>query len=94
MLKVLMVILLADAPLHAGLLELPDDPLHGTLRDADLARDLAHALLGVAHDADEHVRVVTEDRPLRPPGRRLVLCGFSHMGRHDTVISRLLVQEY
>ena len=61
---------------HAGFLELPDDSLHGALGDADFACDLAHAFFGVARDADEHVRVVAEDRPLRAPGLRFVVrCG-------------------
>ena len=38
------------------------------------------ALLGVAHDAHEHVGVVAEDRPLGATGRRLVLRCFGHMG--------------
>jgi len=52
-------------------LKVGDDPLHRTLRDADLHRDIPQTDLGLASDEQQHVRMVAEERPCRSVVRGL-----------------------
>jgi len=53
--------------------QLRDDPLHGTLRDADPVCDVPDARPWIADDADQYVRVIREERPLAVPSHVLGL---------------------
>ena len=50
----------------SGLLQLPDDALHGALRDADQIGNVAHPNLRLARQTQENVRVIGQERPRRP----------------------------
>ena len=45
--------------------QLGDDPVGGSLGDADGGRDVAQANAGVASDTDEHMGVIGEEVPPR-----------------------------
>ncbi len=53
-----------------GLLELPEDAKHGALRDPHVLGDVPHPCARVEGDAEEHVRVVRQERPSGPLGHR------------------------
>jgi hypothetical protein len=44
--------------------EVGDDLLSGTLPDADESRDLTHANGGVASEAEQHISVVAQEKPV------------------------------
>ncbi|MEH3055355.1 MAG: hypothetical protein PGN13_15355 [Patulibacter minatonensis] len=48
-----------------GLDEVGHDPLRRALGDPDALGDVAHADVGIAGDADDDVRVVGQEGPLR-----------------------------
>jgi hypothetical protein len=48
----------------SGRLEVPYDLLHGPLSDAHVTRHVAQAGIRVPRQADEHVRVITQEGPL------------------------------
>ena len=56
---------LAGSHDDAGLLQLAQDSLDGTLGDADCLRDLTDPNVRVAHDANQHMPVITEESPCR-----------------------------
>lgn len=47
----------------AALDEIVDDCLHTSLRDSDLTGDVSQPDVGIARDADQHLRVMREERP-------------------------------
>ena len=47
----------------AGLHEVGQDALRGSERDADFVRDVTQANIGVAGDAEQHLRVVGDELP-------------------------------
>jgi hypothetical protein len=50
----------------SGIDEISDDALRGSFRDANPLGQVASSDLGVLGDADEHMRVVAQERPRRP----------------------------
>ena len=47
----------------AGVDEVGDDALRGTLRDANRLREVSHAHVLIARDAQQYLRVVADEAP-------------------------------
>ena len=70
----------------AGVREVGDDPLNRALGDADASGDVAQPDLGLAGDADQHLRMVGEERPPPSVGPRARL-SILHCGHNLRVLS-------
>jgi len=53
----------AAAAQHPCRFELDDDPVHGSLGDADQPCDVSEGRIRIAREADEDVGVVAQERP-------------------------------